>query len=284
MLAKEIASLLSKARHPPVFGFSDLREALHLGTQLTQLLGGGLKAEFYINFNNRVSLEEVDTLKELTSKGVNIIWDPAITRNIVLVDGTKYVLEGHKLKCLGSSEFHFNKAGFFYIKKAKVISAQRLEERVGFEAVLTLENDDGIEYRLFVSPGILPHGMRFGDTVEVAFLTVVGGKTLAGWDAPAEVFFEALAIRLLHPSSNNPPIVWVTAREVIDHIISGLKLPPAKRNREVEAWQNMAIKQVMSKLREEKIYVDISSERYIYSEIRRIAEASIKHVEPRHHE
>ena len=284
MPAQEIASLASKAASPPVFGFADVAGALRVGTQMIQLPGKAKRAEFYLKFGNRISSEEMHALSELASRGVSILWDPDITRNTALIDGVQYALEKSGLRSLGSASVHFGKAGFFHAERASTVRAQRLREGPGFAAILTVENDEGMSYRLFLTDGTILHGLRSGDTVEVAYLSVVGERTVAGWDAPAEVFLEALAIEPLRSSPNHPPLTWVTAPETIDRILSGLGRPPTGGGKKAEAWQKAATAAVTSGLRKEKIYVDASDERYMYAEIRRrVTEAARKLAELHHH-
>lgn len=276
---QEIASLASKAARPPIFGFADLAEALRVGSQLVERQGKAQRAEFYIKFGGQVSVEEMHALKELASRGISILWDPDLTKNTALIGDAHYVLEKGGLRSLGPTRFRFSKAGFFGVERAKAVRAQRLEEAAGFAAILTLQGDKGMSYPLFLSAGTLPHGLRSGDTVEAAYLSVVGERTVAGWDAPAEVFLEALTIELLHSSPNHPPLLWVTAREAIDRILSGFEQPPTSGGRKMETWQKAATAAVTSGLRKEKIYMDTGDERYMYAEIGKKAKVVKKHVE-----
>ncbi|MDG7016552.1 MAG: hypothetical protein JRM82_04160 [Nitrososphaerota archaeon] len=282
MLAQEIASLSSEATGPPTFAFDDLTEALHLGKELARLTGGPKKAEFYLSFNKRISLEEMHALKDLASAGISIVWDPNVTRSIALIGGIKYSLQRDGLRNLGSTGAYFSKAGFFGVMQARITRAQRLEEESGLAAVLILEREGGERLPLFVAQGMLPHGLRLRDTVEAAYLSVVGERTIEGGDAPAEVFVEALAIELLHTSPSHTPLAWVSAHEEIDRALSAFEQPPAGGSKKVEAWQKAARSAVTSALRKETIYVGAGDERYIYAEIGRRAEAIRKRPEPHH--
>jgi len=124
-----------------------------------------------------------------------------------------------------------------------------------------------MRYPLFVGADVLPRGLMTGDTVEVAYLSIVGERTLGGWHAPAEVFLEALTVELLHSSPNHPPLTWVSAREAIDSALSQFEKPPTGGSKKAEAWQKAATTAVLSSLRRETIYLDADDERYMYGEI-----------------
>ena len=281
MLAQEIASLSSKVKGPPAFAFADLKEALTLGKELVRLTDGPKKAEFYISFRRRTSHDEMRALKDLASAGISVIWDPDITRSTALIGGTEYSLETDGLRDLKSKRVCFGKSGFLNFTRARAVRAQRLDRTSGLSAVLTLETGEGERLPLFVAPGIQPRGLRSGDTVEASYLSVVADRTIEGWDAPAEVFVEALTIELLHTSPGHPPLAWVSAREEVDRVLSELEQPQAGGSKNVEAWQKVTRSAVTSKLRQERIYVSSGDERYIYAEIARRAEAAKKSVELR---
>jgi hypothetical protein len=281
-LAEEIASLASKAARPPVFGFSNLTDALWVGAQPIRFPREVRQAEFYLKFAGSISLEEMHAPRDLVSEGISIPWDHDITRNTALIGGVQYALEKDALRSLGSTRVRFSKAGFFHVARAKVAHAQRLSESSGLAAVLILEREEGRKYPLFLAAGILPHGLRSGDTVEAAYLSVVGERTLAGSPAPAEVFLEGLAVELLHSSPNHPPLAWVSAREKIDCALSDFEPPPTGGNKKTEAWRKAATAAVKSSLRKGMVYTDWDDERYMYGEIgRRAADAARKQAEPR---
>lgn len=282
-MAQEIASLASKSAQPMIFGFVDLKEALRMGDQITGLPSGTQGTEFYLKFANRISLGEMHALKDLASKGIGILWDPHITRNIAVIGGIQYALEKDGLRSLGSVRSSFSKAGFFDVMRAKAVRAQKLRESSGLVAMLILEREEGKNYPIFFAAGALPHGVRSGDTVEVAYLSVVGERTLAGLPAPAEVFLEAIAVELLHSSPSHPPLPWVSAHEKIDGAMSDFEPPPTDGSKKTDAWKRAAKAAVTSSVRKEMIYLDWDDERYIYGEIeRRAADAARKRTEQHH--
>ena len=271
MSVQEIASLASKAKQSSVFGFADLAEALRVGSQLVRLSGETPRTEFYLRFASRISVEETHALRDLASEGISILRDPDITRNTALIGGVQYALEKGGPRSLGSAGVRFNKAGFFGVARAKVARAQRLRESSGLAAVLILEKEEGRKYPLFLATGVLPHGLRSGDTVEASYLSVVGERTLAGSPAPTEVFLEALAVELLHSSPSHPPLPWVSAREKIDSAISDFAPPPTGGSKKTEAWKKAVTVAVTSTLRKGTLYMDWDDERYMYGEIERKA-------------
>jgi hypothetical protein len=274
LLVQQIASLAAKASRPPVFGFANLEAALGLGAQLTRFPTGPRGIELYLKFHGPIRPEEVRRLKDLASGGISILWDPDINRDIAVIGGQQYALEENGLHDLGPAEVRFKKAGFFDTLRAKARSAQKLGETSGLSAMIILERGEGKRYPLFVGTGVLPEGLRTGDTVEAAYVSIVGERTLAGWHAPAEVFLEALSVELLHSSLNHPPLAWVNAREAIYRVLSRLEAPPAAGGKKSEAWQKAATAAVLSSLKKEIIYLDADDERYMYREIGRRAGGS----------
>lgn len=277
MSVQEIASLASAAKQPSVFGFADLAEALRVGSQLVRLSGETPRAEFYLRFASPISLEETHALRDLSSEGIRILWDPDVTRNTALIGGAQYALEKGGLRSLESARVRFDKAGFFGVTRAKVARAQRLRESSGLAAVLILEREEGRKYPMFLATGVLPHDLRSGDTVEASYLSVVGERTLAGSPAPTEVFLEALTVELLHSSPSHPPLPWVSARENIDRAISDFEPPPAGGSKRMEAWKKAATVAVTSSLRKGTLYMDWDDERYMHGEIERKAVDAAKH-------
>ncbi|MDG7024662.1 MAG: hypothetical protein JRN45_09120 [Nitrososphaerota archaeon] len=283
MSAQEIASLASKAARPLVFGFVDLTSALRVGAQMLRLPGGPQGVKFYLKFANRVNLEEMHALGDLASKGISILWDPYVTRDIAVIGGVRYALEKEGLRSLGPARFSFKKAGFFDVMWAKAVRAQKLRESSGLVAMLILEREEGKTYPLFLAAGTLPHDLRSGDTVEVAYFSVVGERTLAGSPAPAEVFLEAIAVELLHSSLSHLPLTWVSAHEKIDGALSDFEPPPTGGSKKTEAWKKAAKAAVTSSIRKEMIYLEWEDERYIYGEMERRAADAAKKQTGQHH-
>ena len=239
--------------------------------------------KFYLKFANRVNLEEMHALGDLASKGISILWDPYVTRDIAVIGGVRYALEKEGLRSLGPARFSFKKAGFFDVMWAKAVRAQKLRESSGLVAMLILEREEGKTYPLFLAAGTLPHDLRSGDTVEVAYFSVVGERTLAGSPAPAEVFLEAIAVELLHSSLSHLPLTWVSAHEKIDGALSDFEPPPTGGSKKTEAWKKAAKAAVTSSIRKEMIYLEWEDERYIYGEMERRAADAAKKQTGQHH-
>lgn len=267
MSVQEIESLVAKAARPPVFGFAGLKVALSIGAELVRTRRGVEGMQFYLRFGDRITLEEADRLAGLASEGVGILWDPDIERNLAVIGGTEYAVEMDGLRPMGPAKVRFSKAGFFDTARAKAVRAQKLEASSGFYAMLILERGERTHYPLFARREVLPPALRSGDAVNAAYLSVVGERTVSGWHAPAEVFFEALAIRVLHSSPSHPPLPWANAREAIDRVLSDFDKPPSGGGKKAEAWQRVATDAVRSALKKEMIYLDADDERYMYREI-----------------
>jgi len=281
-LSHEVLSLSSKAVGTPLFAFTDLADALSLGRELVRSPGRLKRTEFYLSFSKRINLEEMSMLKELASSGISIIWDPYVTRSIALIDGIQYAIEKSRVRRMASAGAYLNKLGFFNVIRAEVVRAQRLGSSSGFSALLILEGEGGTTLPLFVPRGMLPSGLRSRDTFEVAYLSVVGDRTVEGKPSPAEVYTEALAIELYRSTSNHEPLAWVSASEEIDQILSELEQPPPGGGKKLESWQRSVRAAVTYRLRKELIYMEADDERHMHAEIGRRADAVRKRPELRH--
>ena len=281
-MSYEVLSLSSKAVGTTSFAFTDLADAFSLGSELVRSPGRLKRTEFYLSFSKRINLEEMNTLKELASSGISIIWDPYVTRNVALIDGIQYALEKSRVRRMVSAGAYLNKLGFFNVKRAKVVRAQRLGNSSGFSALLILEGEEGTTLPLFVPMGMLPSGLRSRDTVEVAYLSVAGDRTVEGKPSPAEIYTEALAIELFRSTSNHEPLAWVSASEEIDQILSEFEQPPPGGGKKLESWQRSVRAAVTFSLRKELIYMEADDERHIHAEIGRRADAARKRPELQH--
>jgi hypothetical protein len=281
LLTQEIVSLYSRAIGTPSFALADVADALCLGSELVRMPGQLKKAEFYLNFNNSINLEQMRALKELASAGISVFWDPYVTRNVAIIGGILYELEKNSVRRVDSAEARFNKLGFFNFTLAEAVRAQRLGSQSGFSAVLILEVG-GTALPLFVPEGVLPTGLMSRDTVEVAYLSVVGDMTVEGRPSPAEVYSEALAIQLFRPAPNRVPLAWVSAREEIDLILKEFGHPPQVGGKKLESWQREARDAVIGRLRKELIYMETDDERYMYAKIGKGADHVRKLPEAQH--
>jgi hypothetical protein len=257
-LTEEVISFAEKARRSIRLAFVNFETALAVATQVANTLKG-VRTELYLKFEDSDS-NSIRRLEELITKGVKIYWSPDIREDAFTIDGILYIIKKNKIVNLGV-RYRFSKAGFFRILKGKIVKGQELTDSSSFDALLVLEKEGGSRYPIFIGKKILPPNISSGDTVEIAFLSIIADRTFAGAPPPMSVFLEGLAIRLVKKSLNDLPLEWIKSRDAIDILLIGIS--PPKGNVREDEWKRVSKKKIFSNLKKELIYTDLDDERYI---------------------
>ena len=256
-MTEEVILFAENARRSIRLAFVNYETALAVVTQVANILKG-VRIELYLKFEGS-GQESIWRFEELITKGVKIYWSPELGEDAFTVDGILHIIK-NKIVNLGV-RYRFSKAGFFRILKGKLVKGQQLIDCSSFEALLVLEKEGGLRYPIFISKKILPLNARSGDTVEIAFLSIIADRTLAGDPPPMSVFFEGLAIKLVKQSLNDLPLEWINSRDAINKLLNGIN--PPEGNLPEDEWRRVSKKKIFSSLKKELIYIDFDDERYI---------------------
>lgn len=263
-LANESFEIMSKAKHSVKVALSDEDKA----TQVVSVLGAvshcRAQVELYVKFDNW-SPGGLEEWERILSKGVQVFWDPEVDRSVATIDGLHYSLEDAGATRVESKGFRFRKIGFFGILRGKLVVGQRIGGDRGFPVLIVIEQGGG-RYPVFVGRGRTPSELEAGDTLRVAYLSIVGERTFSGSSPPAEVFLEALSVERIERHREGKPLVWLSAKNAIHELLAESSMPPSKGKKK-EAWIDAARARILSSLRKRMIYIDADDERYLYAKL-----------------
>lgn len=266
-MAGEFSQLVSRARHTVRIGLSDENTAIQIVSELAGLSHWQAEVELYIRFDNWKGPGQFRELEKLLAKGVQVFWNPEVERSGTMIDGVHYSLEADGARAVESRSSKFRKAGFFGVLLGELAGGQRLAGGRGFPTLIIVEQR-GMRYPVFVGRDRLPSDLSVGDVLRVAYLSMVGDRTLSGSSPPTEVFLEALFIEQIGRRRNNKPLLWSSAKDVIDDLLAEFVVFPLKSEKKEEAWMGATRAKILSNLRKRMVYIDADDERYLYAKIR----------------
>jgi hypothetical protein len=238
-----------------------------------------VEVSVFLKFGSRISSTSAEQEKDIRENlwlltdflenKVNIYWDPSwdsIQSTILLIDNKLVIKPDEDHRPLPYAfKPHFLRANFFGTLRGKILTVQKLHrEPPELNLLFWIAG-----FPIFFSSDRLSSSFNAGDEVEVAYLINASGSGTRTFHAPSGLFYEGLSMRLIRKEDASASYEERDLHSLVEKMMTEFfpKHADIITEERKEKWARSVRIAIQKKLSEEKLFLDIGDDSFIYRKV-----------------